>query len=757
MATVAPALIDVLLRYAREAVGADHACFCEWRRADDAVAVVAADGILTAPSVLPGEPMPLADYEFAREPLSGDTPIVYARGGDPRIDTFLRSVGAGSQLAVPVGARGYGRWFLELYFADRDRTVCDDDVRAAERLVPMVAAALDRDILAEQLSRRDRELEEAEARYRTLVEHYPGAIWLDAADGAPAYVSPQIESLYGIGPAEWLSDTDAWITRVHPDDQARVRAVYTAHLATGGAGEDVYRIVTPAGEVRWVHERFSRVENADGAAMFTFGVIRDVTDEHETAVSLAHSERRFRALIENQLDIVCVVNVEGTFAFASPSTARVLGHDPAAVLGTPPSDLTHPEDAAALARALAPGAAHDDLRLRWRHADGGWRIMAGSSVDLRADPAVSGVVLTLRDVTGLTTAALELRESERRFADLLETVRLAAVVLDREGRIVSCNPYLAELSGYTEEELVGRRWLDTLVPDVSLEAERAFYAELARGGVIAHQESQLLRRDGTTRLFSWNNALLRDVDGAVVGAVGIGEDITDQREAERALAVSEERRQQVLGEMLRAEEHERARIAMELHDDTIQVMTATLLSLDRLANAVRDGNSAAAADAAARARQTLADAVERTRRLTFELRPQLLQAAGLEPALRDLAAQIGSEAGFEAVVSAPATRLPDAVESLVYRTMRELIANVRKHAQATRVDVTVEVEDGWLSGSVADDGRGFDVVAARHPTHTRLHLGLDSLEERIRLAGGEVSVESGRGTGTRVTFRLPME
>ena len=230
------------------------------------------------------------------------------------------------------------------------------------------------------------------------------------------------------------------------------------------------------------------------------------------------------------------------------------------------------------------------------------------------------------------------------------------------------------------------------------------------------------------------------------------------RESEQlrvALEDAEEQRSMVLNQMLRAEADERARIAEELHDDTVQVLTATLLSLDRQRLSDERGKPEAAAEAAERARHTLALALDRTRRLMFELRPPLLEAHGLAPAVRDLVEHAKQELGLEVGVEVEVPRYPEDFETLVYRIVREAVANVRRHARAHRLEVTLVHADGELVGTVIDDGRGFDVHRALDRDRTRLHLGLDATIERIRLAGGDIEIDSAPGEGTRLSFRIP--
>ena len=129
-------------------------------------------------------------------------------------------------------------------------------------------------------------------------------------------------------------------------------------------------------------------------------------------------------------------------------------------------------------------------------------------------------------------------------------------------------------------------------------------------------------------------------------------DTTERHRAQEALRRSELARQEVLEAMLHSEAAARAQIAGELHDDTIQVMTAALMAVERVTIAAV-GTDRRVADALEDARATLRTAVERARRLTFELRPPLLDAQGIGAALRDLADEVGQEGGFAVALAAP--------------------------------------------------------------------------------------------------------
>ena len=153
----------------------------------------------------------------------------------------------------------------------------------------------------------------------------------------------------------------------------------------------------------------------------------------------------------------------------------------------------------------------------------------------------------------------------------------------------------------------------------------------------------------------------------------------------------------------------------------------------------------------------LAEAVERVRRLTLELHPPLLEAHGLPVALPDLIDRAARDAGLETDVVVEVGRYTFVVEDLAYRIVREAIADARARQGTSRLEVDIREHRGAVHGRVWDDGA---CRAAQHEddrSRVLLHLSLERLAERVRLADGDVEIRSVPGRGTLVAFRLPLE
>ena len=361
-------------------------------------------------------------------------------------------------------------------------------------------------------------------------------------------------------------------------------------------------------------------------------------------------------------------------------------------------------------------------------------------------------------------AVVGIRRGVRRRVRPDDSQLLAAIVSDSQdailsktldGTILTWNPAAQRLYGFTPREAIGRH-ISLIVPDDRHHEVAEILRRLAAGERIEHHETVRRRKDGGLVQVSVTVSPIYDDDGRVAAASVIARDVTQRFAAELALAEGERHRRSILARMLRSEEEERSRIATALHDDTVQVMTASLIAMDRVTLVARRRGDAEVEAALTYARATLAEATDRTRRLMFELRPAMLHDHGLAAALRLLAEQTAREMGAAARFSGDVRRFDPVTEELLYRSAQEALANVRRHAHANTLSVVLDERDDSISVAVEDDGRGFDVESVSERPGAAFHFGLETLAERVRAAGGHVRISSDPGHGTRVRIALPI-
>ncbi|MFG1946832.1 PAS domain S-box protein [Nonomuraea sp. NPDC048826] len=329
---------------------------------------------------------------------------------------------------------------------------------------------------------------------------------------------------------------------------------------------------------------------------------------------------------------------------------------------------------------------------------------------------------------------------------LRSLVDYAIFMLDPGGNVLSWNSGAQRIKGYTADEIVGRHFSVFYPPDDNAEGKPARGLEIAEAEGRFEDEGWRVRSDGTR---FWANVVitaLRDPEGRLRGFGKVTRDVSERRNVERAL----DERGRLLAHLVRAQEKERRRIAWDVHDDTIQSMVAVGMRLQLLASTL----SAEHAEAALRLNDTVNAAVGRLRNLTFDLHPPGLDSGGLVDTLSGYLDQVVSGAGlaYDLVPDLDEEPPPETAIT-VFRICQEALTNVRKHARATSVRVSLASADHGVHVKVGDDGVGFadpDDTSAR-----RGHFGLIEMRERAEISGGWWQFHSRPGEGSTVEFWIP--
>jgi len=364
-----------------------------------------------------------------------------------------------------------------------------------------------------------------------------------------------------------------------------------------------------------------------------------------------------------------------------------------------------------------------------------------------------------------TVAALAASERQaRRQLAQLETIYRTAPVglafLDTDRRYVSVNDRLAEFNGLPAAAHIGRT-PDEVVPGLAEELRPVYDRIIERGEEVPDCElhGATASRPGIER--DWLNSYhpVKASDGTVIGVNVVVQDVTERKRTEAALRESQEalrasygRIQELAGQLLTAQEAERARIALELHDDVNQRLAALAIALSRLRRRSPD-DVVGLRDELKQLQQRTVDVADAVRQLSHELHPGMLRHAGLVATLRGVCDEVGSGHGIEIAVTATDDGEPDApdVALFLYRVAQESLRNVTRHSGARRAWVALARTSAGLELTVTDDGCGFDLAAARR----RGGLGLISIDERARLIGGSVTIDTAPQRGTTLRVLVP--
>ncbi|MFJ9012549.1 PAS domain S-box protein [Streptomyces canus] len=438
---------------------------------------------------------------------------------------------------------------------------------------------------------------------------------------------------------------------------------------------------------------------------------------------------------------VLVTGAQDRVELANAHARHMFGYSTAELRGRRLRDLLpeHPGAGAAAGQLIAPvtpGLRRDGSEFPARV--GGGRLRGGRP----------RYVVYVTDLSEASAPGDRLRQ-------FVESSPDAMMVVDAEGHIRQASPRAETLFGYSRGQLLGMS-VSTLLPDQPLTVSLRDWTDPSQEP--AGHSVELVGRRQDTKQFPADVSVspLHTTEGLFT--VLTIRDITEVQRAqfvlERSLELLEgtdRDRQALLSHLIHAQEEERRRIAADIHDDTIQVITAAGLRLQQLRRRLTDPKDAQVMD---KLDETLKLSLSRLRQLIFDLRPSSLEHGSLATALQTFLDRTRAETGVQYRLEDHLEKaLPVETMVLVYRTAQEALMNVRKHARAKMVRVQLlGVDDGCLM-RIVDDGVGYDPLEVESRPG---HLGLTLIHERAQMAGGWSRVESEPSSGTTVEFWVPL-
>ena len=249
-------------------------------------------------------------------------------------------------------------------------------------------------------------------------------------------------------------------------------------------------------------------------------------------------EERFRALFDGNPQPMWIYDRD-TLAFMAVNDAALhrYGYSRDEFLRMTIKDIRPDKDLPLLFDRIAEHPTGFEITTEWRHRtkDGTLLAVEIASHDVEIDGRPGRLVLA-HDITLRKRDEHALRESERRFREMLENVQLVAVVLDVQGRITFCNDYVTSLTGHAREDVLGHDWFELFIPEARRDGVRAsFFDKIGPGTIAPHDVHEIVTKSGELRMVSWSNTVLRGEDGLVAGTASIGTDITEQKRAEEKL------------------------------------------------------------------------------------------------------------------------------------------------------------------------------------------------------------------------------
>jgi PAS domain S-box-containing protein len=492
----------------------------------------------------------------------------------------------------------------------------------------------------------------------------------------------------------------------------------------------------------YIHPILSTSGEVAGLAVLSL----DITARKQAEEALRQSQETMRALLDATPAGVVLLDLQGLVLAANKMVAERLNKPLQEIVGTCLFEHLPPE----LARDRQNRLEAIKLSGHPLHFED---CFAGRYFDYYVHPilsitgAITGFTALSVDISSRKQAEEALAQQSQFLQLLIDTIPAPVFYKDAEGRYLGCNRAFQEFYGLASDQIVGKT-VDCLGPPEQVKKYRQMDLELFGNPGLQSYEYAALRGDGRKREVVINKATFLKADGAVGGLIGVQTDVTEFKQAQQQLRA-------LAAQLAEAEEKERHILARELHDEVGQGLTALGINLTLLAAQMPQGTGGPLLARLADAVMLVGKIGETIRNVMAELRPPVLDDYGLLSALRWYGDEFSQRTGIGVKVQGEEVnpRLARSVELALFRITQEALTNVAKHAKASEVAVSEEVNGNSIRLVIADNGVGFDRGRVGQP-EGRYRWGLMNMSERAAAAGGSCHIESQPGQGTRVVVEV---
>ncbi len=579
--------------------------------------------------------------------------------------------------------------------------------------------------------------------------------------------SDEVYQIYGLPLHSPPPSYQDFVRCLHPDDREMVKEKVDAALK----GEEPYcldfRIVRPDGTVRIVHNEAEVIFNSSGKPVSLVGIEQDITESKRAEADLRHSEARLAeaqrmAHLGNwELDLR---QYTGTW---NDEVSRIFGLAPQeeAITYETFLSLIHPEDLPTvnqeIAKALTSGE-YGPYDFRIIRADGSIRFLHAQG-EVRFDQEgrplrLVGVVL---DITERKLAEEALRRSEGRLTEAQRMAHLGNCEWDLLQNTLSWNDEIYRIFGLAPEEFQPSypAFLRMVHPN-DLATVKLRVEEALKSGRYGPYDFRIIRPDGSIRFLHAQGEVRFDQEGRPLRLVGTVQDITELKRTEEALRESEKSLQHLTEQLLTAQESERQRISLVLHDELGQALILFKFQISAIKDNLRKEKNVAANDCQD-VLQYLDGLIDKVRQLSRDLGPpRVLEDLGFQGALKYLIREFSKHyhiqrskvdiAEIEPLISREAV-------INIYRIFQECLINIGRHAHASQITIEVKKQKDQVVFMIQDNGRGLDLAQRMGQSSLKPGLGLPSIQERVRILGGAINIWSKPGQGTKISFTLPIK
>ncbi|MBW2485400.1 MAG: PAS domain S-box protein [Deltaproteobacteria bacterium] len=482
------------------------------------------------------------------------------------------------------------------------------------------------------------------------------------------------------------------------------------------------------------------------------------TEDLHAPKTLVRSQNRFHYAFLTSPDTVAIIEArKGIYTDVNEMFSLFLGHAKEDIIGKGFKEIAVLEDAAEQKQLLGSIRKRGPVinrETRFVDAEGVVKTGLLSVMSMPLNQK-EHFVLAIRNIDALRKVEEALEKSEARYRELFNNMSSGVAVFQvrKEGTefvLIDFNRAAERIENIKKERILGRNFVEVMPSAEKYGLLETFRRVHKTGKPEYHPVA--IYKDGDLVLWK-ENYVYRLPAGEIVD---VYDDITERKQAERKLLIYQEKLQSLASELSLVEERERRSIATDLHDQIGQTLSVIKMRCFELRQELKDPHLTRQVD---EIKELVKQTIQDTRSLTFELSPPVLYELGLVAAIDWLAEQFQLKHNLKCSVETDKKSAPlsQDIEIVLFRSVRELLVNIVKHAQARKVKITIRVNKSNLRIRVTDDGIGFSTEAKAARTYRDQQFGLFNITERVRHLGGSLEVDSQRSKGTMVTLVAPLK
>jgi len=604
-------------------------------------------------------------------------------------------------------------------------------------------------------------LQERNVYIETILKNLPLGIAVNRMDiGTTTFMNKNFSKIYG-WPEKDLDNIDSFFEKVYPDEKYReqIKEKMFKAIEDGDPNQMLWtdiEITTGTGKKKIIEVQNIPVFDQN----LMISTVRDTTQQNTIEQKVKASEAKFSTLFKmNPTAIVFTRLSDGAIMEVNQAYIDLFGYSKEELINQSTKKISIWENSTQrdlmIETLMQDRFIHDFEALAVRKD--GQIIETLSYLQVIDHSGVESIIAIILDITEKKRNEHKIEESRILLEKIINNLDEAVLLVDPKARNIKlANAAVERIFGYSPREIVGKQTkLLHINQEMFEEFGKRSIPKLEKDGVF-HTQFQMKHKTGNLIETENTVSTIKEEDGWFLGVVSVIRDITKRKKTEGKLKEYQKSLKMLTTEISLSEEKQRKEIAANIHDHLSQLL---VISKMKLTDIQKDTTSPKILDELKAVINYISEALENTRKITYDLSPPVLYELGLIETLYWLAEKTEEEHRIKTTFSSDVNELQITESNLIfiYRIVQELVNNSVKHAHAKKINISLKALNGELEIMISDNGKGFNVKNIPQTKIGKGGFGLFTVRERIQNLNGRISIYSEMKKGTEVKIYIPLE